>query len=113
MFVSRDLVLDLPRSIQNNGTFNIFLILSKNRGDFPLSSSVVKEFKLSRYKLNKTSKYVNLLDGNKYTDLENVSNTENTKPITHLIRHVNIFTLDSQINFLRNDIPGELYYDLT
>ena len=105
----------MPRNTQNNGTLNIFLILSKNRGDFPLSSSVVKEFRISRYKLNKTSKYINLLDGSKKNEnMENDAETnQNKRPMTHLLRQLNIFTLDSQINFLRNDIPGELYYDLT
>jgi len=31
---------------------------------------------------------------------------------THLISYVRLYTLDSQINFYRNDIPTELYHDL-
>ena len=65
--------------------------------------------------MNKTSKYINLLDRSKKNEnFEYDDETiQNKRPITHLLTQVNIFTLDSQINFLRNDIPGELYYDLS
>ena len=50
---------------------------------------------------------------NKKNEIENNSDIKSMKPTTHLLTNVNVFTLDSQINFLRNDIPGEIYYDLT
>lgn len=34
------------------------------------------------------------------------------KPVTHILSKFSIFTLDSQINFDKQQIPSEFYHDL-
>jgi hypothetical protein len=76
----------------------------------------IKEIKLSKYKLNSTRKYINLLD-NKVNNESDVLNEKSTKdkdekPITHLLIRLNVFTLERSIHLLRNHVPEEIARDL-
>ncbi len=99
----------MPRKTQKNGSLDIFFSLSNIKDDS--SFLVSKNTRLSRYKLNKTSKYVNLLE----KSIDHNFKSENgvkEEIFTHLISYIRLYTLDSQINFFRNDIPSELFNDL-
>lgn len=72
-----------------------------------------KTIKLSKYRLNKTDKYVNLLERSNLADLnDSFGSDKNEKPITHLLTVLNVNTLDSMIDFDRNQIPQEFIADL-
>ncbi len=77
------------------------------------SYSVVKELKLTKYKLNSTEKYVNLLESKKSLDPKASDNYfGEKKTLTHLLRRVTVYTMDSQINFDRQQVPDELIFDI-
>lgn len=70
---------------------------------------------LSKYKQNRTNVYVNLLESKeeKLKKEATLSSTnEENKPITHLLININVYTMDSVIDFKRDEIPGEIYQDL-
>jgi hypothetical protein len=67
----------------------------------------------SKYKLNSTSLYVNLLQSNNpEVQKQNEKLKKEQKILTHLITKLNVFTMDTEINFDRHDVPIELIQDL-
>ncbi len=104
----RDLTIELPWRTQNNGTLDAYIVLSRNKNFKDESSS----FHLTKYKLNDTQKYINLLES-KSKGPGKFSNTEEKKILTHLIKKFTIFTMDSQIDFDRFHLPQELIYDIS
>ena len=97
--------------------------MSKNENfqetSFSLSTNsytVIKELSLSKYKLNNTKKFVNLLEATaKFKENDEANSTvpvKEEKPVTHILSKFSIFTLDSQINFDNQQIPSEFYHDL-
>lgn len=79
----------------------------KNLNSISSSSKVFnKELLLTKYQPNNSEVYVNLLEANTR------ESTSKTKPITHLLVNVNIYALDTTINFDRYQIPGEMMNDL-
>jgi hypothetical protein len=79
-----------------------------------VTHTYIKEIRLSKYKLNSTRKYINLLDNQVKNESENLNekSAKIEKPITHLLTRLNVFTLEKSINFLRNQIPEEIVRDL-
>lgn len=70
---------------------------------------------MTRYKMNSTGKFVNLLDSQKArnTVSDGKEKKKNNEPkITHMLSRVTIYTMDSQIDFDRYQIPDELYHDI-
>ena len=111
----------MPWRTQNNGTLDAYIVLSRNKNfkdessSFhlsPRSLTVVKEISLTKYKLNDTQKYINLLES-KSKSKEQSSNIDEKKILTHLIKKFTIFTMDSQIDFDRFHLPQELIYDIS
>ena len=86
-----------------------------NKSTFSFRSrTYVKEMKLSKYKVNKTEKYINLL-GNKPNEtniFDTLRKSKTSKPITHLVKTVFVFSLERSINFHKNHIPEEIIHDL-
>lgn len=73
---------------------------------------------LTKYKLNETDKYVNLLDRKKMKSNDKVDDqTKNEKNneqkiLTHLLSRFTIYTMDSEIDFDRFQMPDELVHDI-
>ena len=79
----------------------------------PDSHTHLKRVSLSKYKLNRTNLYVNLLQSNNPEVIkQNEKLKKEQKILTHLITKLNVFTMDSEINFDRHDVPIELIQDL-
>lgn len=119
---SKDFKIDLPVKTQKNGSLSAFLILSQKKNfqsdlSFQLTRSthtVIKKLELSKYKQNSSEKYVNLLESKKAKEGMKFSNkNEEKKILTHLLNKVSIYTMDSQIDFDRYQIPEELYPDIS
>lgn len=115
----RDVTLKLPRKTRKNGTLSAYLLLGdKKQFSEPkrisLSSYVFyKSIELTKYKVNVTDKYVNLLEKSKILgDNEQKNSKEERKPITHLLTILNILSLNSEINFDRREVPQELIQDI-
>ena len=117
------MTFDLPYWTHQNGTLFAYVVLTQAKnmeptngnGDFAFRASTftsVKRFKLSKYKPNATSKYVNLLDASTSSSASPSNTNVTKKPITHLLSEINILTLDSQINFPNDQIPEELFHDI-
>lgn len=104
---NKDVLLKLPQSTTKNGTLTVYLILNGVH-ESTSKSIIVKDVKLSKYKINSTSSFVNLLELSQTKQ----ANEKSQKPITHLIRKIKINTIKDQINLFRNEIPAELYNDL-
>lgn len=74
---------------------------------------------MTRYKVNSTGKFVNLLDSQRAdesttTDMDRkrLANKNMEPKITHMLSRVTVYTMDSQIDFDRFQIPDELYHDM-
>lgn len=73
---------------------------------------------LTKYKLNDTEKYVNLLNRKKVESDEKSEtkrsdrNNERKKVLTHLLSRFTIYTMDSEIDFDRYQVPDELVHDI-
>lgn len=123
------MIIDLPARTQKNGTLTAFVVLTKIKNlkaevstKFQLtgnSYSIVKELPLTRYKVNSTGKFVNLLDSPRADRSTTTGKDgkkqvkENKEPkITHMLSRVTVYTMDSQIDFDRYHIPDELYHDM-
>ncbi len=105
----------VPYWTRRNGTLSVYIVLTSTRNiesaeDFAFRDSTytsVKRLKLSKYRLNRTSKYVNLLE----SDSQQLEHTK-SQPITHLLSKVNLLIMDSRANFPTDRIPEELFHDL-
>jgi hypothetical protein len=86
-------------------------LLLEPSGDWQ-SQLFFKEFSLSRYKQNRSDVFVNLLEAATKTNNEANNQTKSEKIITHLLTNLNVYTMDSFMNFNRFEIPGEFYHDL-
>jgi hypothetical protein len=129
--IFREIEIDLPPKTQKNGTLSSYIILSPKKntqGSLTISKHlsgymVYKELILSKYKLNRTSKYVNLIEStftdknvqliNSNNETEKINLTDpKAKIITHLLTKIYIETMETDINFDRMQVPGELYSDI-
>ena len=123
--------MEIPSNTRKNGSLMAYVFLgprkllksqSKNSLQFTASQNWMhqiffKELLLSKHKQNKTNLYVNLLESSKREKNINEEDTtaqiENeNRPITHLLTNINVYTMDTVLNFNRYEIPGEIYQDL-
>lgn len=121
---SRQLTVTIPAYTQNNGTLMAYVFLGPKSllktSPLVLDSNSVwptkiffKELALSKYKQNRSDMYVNLLQAAQKKPMEDTKRDEkNERPITHLLTNINVNTMDSNINFDRFQIPGELYSEI-
>ena len=115
----RNLTLKIPSWTIKNGTMNLYIVLTekqnlkKNEFSFSPESTrtVLREVSLSKYKLNSTNKFINLLDSSLQSE-KSAHQKKAEKPVTHLLTRFNLFTMSSNINFDRNQVPQEIYGDL-
>jgi len=113
------LTLKIPNWTMKNGTMSLFVVLTEKRNlkknEFSFSPestrTVLRELSLSKYKLNSTNKFINLLDASLQSDT-NSHQKKVEKPVTHLLTKLNLFTMSSNINLDRNHVPQEIYGDL-
>ena len=117
----RELTIDLPKRTKKNGTLTAYVVLTKAKNfkadsnNFALAHntySVIKELPLTRYKANSTGKYVNLLESQKSDNSHEKVKDKSKKPMTHMLSRVTIYTMDSQIDFDRYQVPDELIHDI-
>ena len=105
---------------QKNGTFKGYILITRknnlklsNIKFTPDTHTHLKRVMFSKYKLNSTNLYVNLLQSNNpEVQKQNEKLKKEQKILTHLIIKLNVFTMDTEINFDRNDVPIELIQDL-
>jgi hypothetical protein len=121
---SKDLTINLPKWTLKNGTLVGYVVITEKKNLNksllalrPDTQTYLKEITLSKYQLNNTQQFINLLDpkikAKDSTETPNVTpSSKNTKPITHLLKKINIFTLERHINFIRNQIPEEIVGDI-
>lgn len=119
----REITVQIPSYAQKNGTLKGYMFLGPKSlltkqhplllepsGDWQ-SQLFFKEFSLSRYKQNRSDVFVNLLEAATKTNEAN-NQTKSEKIITHLLTNLNVYTMNSFMNFNRFEIPGEFYHDL-
>jgi hypothetical protein len=110
----RTIQIDIPSESQKNGTLSTFIVLHKKNMKpsdlFKSNSVIVKSQKLSRYKLNETNKFVNLLENTK--ESTSVHNDYDKKPITHILSVLRLNLMSNDIKFDRTQIPQEIFHDL-
>ena len=119
--------ISIPSRTQKNGTLPAYILLaktnklqSKSNIKFNVRNGyvVIKDMMLTKYKLNETDKYVNLLDRKKMKSNDKVDDqTKNEKNneqkiLTHLLSRFTIYTMDSEIDFDRFQMPDELVHDI-
>ena len=114
----------MPKWTSNNGTLSAYIVMTDKKNFdketfllMGVTHTYIKEIKLSKYKVNSTRKYINLLDSKAKNESDNLNDKStkvdnDEKPITHLLMRLNVFTLERSINFLRNNIPEEIVRDL-
>lgn len=121
---SRQLTINVPSYAKSNGSLSAFVILGpksllKSNQPLTLDSNwpeklFIKELMLSKYKQNRSDIYVNLLEAATKNSEANeaLKKVNNEKPITHLLTNINIYSMDTNINFDRYQVPGEFHHDI-
>lgn len=111
------MTIKLPRKTRKNGTLSAYILLGaktqlNDAKRIILNNVFYKSLQLTKYKVNDTDKYVNLLEKSKILGDTEPKKEEEKKPITHLLTTLNILTLNSEINFDRREVPQELIQDI-
>lgn len=120
------MTIKIPQYVRNNGSLisHVFLgpkkLLNANKplvlepsSNWP-AKIFTKELMLTKYKLNQSDVYVNLLKTATSGEKRNgqTKATSNSKPITHLLTNINIYTMDSTLDFDKFHLPAEIISEL-
>lgn len=111
------MTVKLPRKTRKNGTLSAFILLADKRQfndpkRISLNNIFYKSIQLTKYKVNDTDKYVNLLEKSKILGDSEPKTQKDKKPVTHLLKILNILSLNSEIIFDRREVPQELIQDI-
>ena len=118
---SKNITINLPVKTQKNGTLTGFLVVTQKQNELEsgqrnfdstkVYKTIMKKLDLSKYKINKTKSFVNLLNS-KQSTTSGKQDQDDNRPVPHLITKLDLFTLNREIVFDRMAIPQEIFYDL-
>jgi len=120
---SKNVTINLPAKTLKNGTLTAFLVVTQKQSDLETSQrnfdsskiykTILKKLDLSKYKLNKTKAFVNLLNSHQAAESESAKSEQaDNRPVPHLVTKLDLFSLNRELIFDRTAIPQEIFYDL-
>jgi hypothetical protein len=129
----RDVIIEIPEKTKRNGSLTAMIVIAprdefnKYANSLKIQKTLFSQIKktiLSKYQLNATKKFVNLLESanNQIADDSNVkesteqvkieSSRKDEKPIVYLVNKLNLHGIDREFDIYKSQLPSEIMGDL-